>query len=286
VPDALPEAPPEPPPVPLDLTGAGEIASPANGSDAKAVQREAPAGPETVPSLKERFSGVLFSPVATFRALEPSWGWGTAWAAIAVTGMVKGILRVGLNDLTAAHQALWQRQLDHMTEQQRRMFLEAIRDDSVPAKWSALMEKIGEVALPWIGTLLSIVGVGLVLFGAAYALGGRRDLIRSVVIAAHAKLVMVVGYAVLAVATLLGNPAAQTSLANAADPITSPSAVAALSLLDPIAIWHTVLLGIALTAGLGVSARRSFAFTVTVQGLAWISYLGLSAVGMAMSKQG
>ncbi|MBI3725428.1 hypothetical protein HY251_15975 [bacterium] len=251
-----------------------------------AVSRAAPAGPELVPPLKERLLGVLFSPVETFRALDASWGWGAPWLAVAAVGTVKGILRVGLHDLTAIYQVEWNRQLEHMSEQQRRMFLETIRDDSVPAKWGAFIAKGAEVGWPWIGTLLSIVGVGLVMFVAAWMLGGKRDLIRSIVVAAHAKMVMIAGYAVLALATVLGNPAATTSLANAADPITSILAVSALSLVDPIAIWHTVLLGIGLSVGLGVKPRRAALFTIGIQGLSWSMFLAWAAVGAAMSKVG
>ncbi len=279
MPDALPEAPPEPP----DLVGAGEITPPADG-ETKPAEREVPTGPETVPSLGERFSGVIFSPVATFRALEPSWGWGGAWAAIALTGMVKGILRVSLHDLTAIHQELERRKRELMTSQQLRAYLENLHDDTVPAKAAAFLEKIGEVALPWIGTLLSIVGVGLVLFGACWFLGGKRDLVKSIVIAAHAKMVIVVGYAVLAVATVLGNPMASTSLANMRDPLTETFSFFVLKAVDPVDVWHTVLLAIGLTVGLGMSRKRTVVFTLVLQGLAWILVLGWAAVAALGTK--
>jgi hypothetical protein len=235
------------------------------------------------PPLKERALGILTEPVKTFSKLEPAWGLLGPWAAVAVAGILYAIVAMaqvdfaGLADKRAAYE------LTLLSDQQRRAVAQ-VEQTLNPGKLGSVMARLGLVLGPTVGTILAIVVVGLLLFGAAALLGGKKDLLRSIVVAAHAKLIAVLSYAILLVALVLGNPAPTTSLKNAVDEAAQPLQAAILSIFDPIALWHTLLLGIGLAVALGMKRTRAAVVAAALHVIPWLAGLGFAALSLAQRR--
>jgi hypothetical protein len=252
-----------------------------------AGQVEAHADAALVPSLRRRIAGVLLEPVATFEQLDASWGWLGPWLAVAGVGILAGIIHQARSDVAATMAALQQHQMELMPEATRRLIERAPEEQrQIGPKLQVFFAKIADFAGPTLGAILAILVVGGILFGASYLLGGKRYLLRSIVIAAHAKLVAIVSYSVVAFAALLGNPLPSTSLVHATDELRHPVAGAFLSGLDPIAFWHSYLLFLGLACALGVKTSRAIAFVVAFHGGLWLLAIGGAAIGAAMGGMG
>jgi hypothetical protein len=251
--------------------------------DTKDAPAEPPAAEPDVPPIARRVLGVFVEPVATFRSLDAAWGILGPWLIILGAGLLYAGFHFVLGDaklLASAKQAYVEAQY---TGQMRRMAAQA--DSAVdPGKAGAFATSVGLLLGPTVGSILSIVVVGTILFGAAAAFGGKKDLLRAMVVAAHAKVVAVAGYAVCALALVFGNPSPTTSLMNLADEVAKPVQCVALAIVDPIAIWHTGLLAIGLTVSLGVKRPKAIAVAVALLLLPWL--LGLGGASVAAAFQG
>ncbi len=246
------------------------------------VPPDSPRG-EGIPPLVERIRGVLLAPRETFRALDPAWGILGPWLAIAAAGLLLALVHVARGDAKHLAAERWAYQQTFFTDQQRRALAQA--ESSVDmSRWISFSASVGTFAAPTLGSILAIVAGGIVLLGASTLLGGRRDLLGSIVVAAHAKLVLVVGYGILALALLLGNPEPATSLKNVADEVANPAAAIALDVFDPIAIWHAVLIAIGLACALRVKPRRAAAFGVAFYLVPWGFLLASAFASSALSN--
>jgi hypothetical protein len=237
-----------------------------------------PKDDHAVPPLKERLLGVLLEPIETFRRLESGWGLAGPILLVAAAGLLAGVLYLALVDVTALSRAQTAYSTELLPEQTRRMMQQAQGGNSgdvTAGRGGAFMLKVGLFAGPTVGTILSVVLGGLLLFGVAFVAGGKRDLLQAMVVAAHAKLVTLVGTGAFAIGTLLGNPQAQTSPVNLVDLFAHPTLAGILGGLDPISIWHTALLSIGLAVSLGVARSRAIAFGVTIYAIPWL--LGIAA---------
>jgi hypothetical protein len=82
-------------------------------------------------------------------------------------------------------------------------------------------------------------------------------------------------------ALVLGNPEPTTSLRNAADDVAKPVLAAGIAIVDPIALWHTVLLAIGLSVALGVKREKAALTAIALALLPWLLALaGASLQGM------
>ncbi|MEZ0229995.1 MAG: YIP1 family protein [Planctomycetota bacterium] len=236
-----------------------------------------------MPPLAQRVKGVLFDPVATFRELDSSWGMMGPWLAIMIAGLIYGVVaiaqvdHVGLGDQRAAYA------LTFRSDQQRRQDAQ-VEQSTFPGKAQAFSDRMGLVLGPSVGTILGVVFVGLVLFGGAATLGGKKDLVRAIVVAAHAKLVAVVLYAVQFVGLIMRNPSPATNPRNVVDEVAQPVLSAALSLFDPLALWHTALLGIGLTVSLGLRRNRAILIVSALHLAQWLGALGIAAASLAQRR--
>jgi hypothetical protein len=144
---------------------------------------------------------------------------------------------------------------------------------------TVFLERMKDFVGPTVGAILAVVAMGGLLFLAAHLLKGRRDLLKSIVVAAHAKLIAIVGYAVLGLAALGGNPMPLTNPSHAANEVLHPVAAAALAGLDPIALWHSFLLAVGLSVSLEVRPRQAFAAVGGFHALGWLFWIALAALG-------
>jgi len=246
-------------------------------------EAKGPSKEHVVPSIGRRLSGVLCEPVATFRALDPAWGLLAPWLVIAGAGLVFGAVHFAQVDTKHLTEQMMAHQQSFLSDQTRRAMAQAEQSMNL-GKWGALMTNLGLVAGPTVLSVLAIVTVGLFLFAGSKVLGGRNDLLRAIVVAAHAKLVAVAGYGVTTVALVLGNPAPDTSLKNVVDEVANPIGAALLGFLDPIAIWHTVLLGIGLSLSLGVKRNRAAAYVIALHVI--IRLPGVAAAALSLLQRG
>lgn len=244
-------------------------------SDEPAV---APAPPDhTVPPIGRRLSGVLLEPTETFRALEGSWGLLAPCLLVAAAGLVFALVHFVKVDSTALARAKGTYAVSFLSDQERRAYAQAEQTVDV-GKWGGFTTNMSLLLGPTVGTLLRVVFVGLILFAGSATLGGKKDLLKAIVLSAHAKLVSIVGYGACTVALLLGAQEPATSLRNAADEIAAPVASALLEIVDPIAVWHTVLIAIGLVAALGVRPRRAAGLATAITVTPWL--LGVLAASL------
>jgi len=245
------------------------------------IETQPAAKEHTVPPLARRVRGVLLDPVATFEALDPSWGILGPWLTVMAAGLIFAIVSIAQVDYAALGA---QRQAYGMTfasDQMKRLAQgqESPIDPGKAAKFGAHFVLIGG---PVLGSILGIVFTGFVLFGAAALFSGKKDLLRAIVVSAHAKLVALVSYGALFAGTVLGNPTPATDPHNVVDEVARPVLAAALAIFDPIAIWHSVLLAIGLTVALGVAPKRSALVAAgyhVALWLLWIGYMSLQLLG-------
>lgn len=241
-----------------------------------------PGKEHTVPPLKQRILGVLLDPVATFRELEPSWGLMGPWLAVMGAGLLYAVVAIAQVDHAALTEQRTAYEQSFFSDQQRRAVAQMEQSVNL-GKWGSFVGRLVLIGGPSVGAILGIVVMGLILFGASWLLGGKRDLLRAIVVAAHAKLVTIVLYALLFVGTVMKNPIPTTSLRNVADEVAQPVLSAALSIVDPIAIWHTVLLGIGLAVSLGVKQRRAVLVVGALHVVPWL--LGLAMAGLTVAQR-
>ncbi len=245
--------------------------------DTKDAPAQPPSAETDVPPIARRVLGVFVEPVATFRALDPGWGILGPWLVIAFAGLLYAGFHFAFGDAKLLASAQWAYVQTQYSGQERRMLAQTEQTVDV-GKWGAFSTNLGLLLGPTVGSILAIVLMGIILFGASAALGGKKDLLRAIVVAAHAKLVAVAGYAVCSFALVLGNPSPATSLANVADEVAKPVLCAALKILDPIALWHTVLLAIGLTVALGVRRHKAAAVAALLLLLPWLLGVGLASL--------
>jgi hypothetical protein len=234
----------------------------------------------TVPPLAQRVKGVLLDPVATFRELDASWGIMGPWLVVMAAGLIYAVVSIAQVD----HAALAEQRLAYeqtfLSDQARRNNAQ-VEQNVVPGKAGAFMARLGLLLGPSVGGVMAIVFVGLVLFGAAATLGGKKDLVRAIVVAAHAKLVSLVLYAVLFVGLIMRNPLPATSPKNVADEVAQPLLAAVLSLFDPLAVWHSALLGVGLVVSLGLRRSRAILVVSALHLAPWLMGLAMAGVMLA-----
>ncbi len=237
----------------------------------------------TVPPLAQRVKGVLLDPVTTFRELDPSWGLMGPWLAIMVAGLLYAVVSIAQVDATRIGNQRSAYAETLVSSQQKRM--SAGEEKAVdPGKGYAFLHRLELLGAPTVTSILRIVLTGLVLFGAAATLGGKKDLLRAIVVSAHAKLVALVSYAALFIGTIMGNSEPRTSLYNAADDVANPVAAAVLGFVDPIAIWGSVLLGIGLVVSLGLTRKKAVLVVGSLHVASWLLALAGAAASAAGRK--
>lgn len=242
------------------------------------------------PPLVERLRGVLLEPRETFARHDASWGWIGPWAVVALIGVVCGLLYLARFDVTELQRVAGERAFEQMPAAQRR----ALDDPKVVEmmetgrRFSAFATKLVLVVGPPIFGIGGMLITGGLLFGAALLCrkrGARPDLMRAISVAAHAKVVSLIGLFATGLGALTGNFMAQTSPANLVDPFVHPIAVAALSQLDPVAILHYAVLAAGLEASLRVPRAAAVRLTIAAYVALALASVGFQAVAVAISAK-
>lgn len=277
-----------------DLSPArGELVAPAPvalaGDVAVKVTIVAPPERETpeedaVPPLLERLAGILLAPIATFRALDARWGWLGPWLAVALVGCLAGAVRQGRTDLKGAMTAQQEHAIALMSDSQRRLYEQMPEDTRlIIARGNVFTARIGDFAGPTVGSLLRILLVAGFLYCAALVFRGKKELLLAVVVAAHAKAVTGVGYAIFGLAAFLGNPLPSTSLEHAANELVHPVQAALLAGVNPIDLWHSGVLALGLHVALGVRPKPALFSVVGLHVALWLVPVGLAAMSAQAS---
>ncbi len=231
----------------------------------------------TVPPIWRRFLGILLQPIETFESLDASWGILGPWLAIAAAGLLYSVIFSAKVDATALTKTRLDYQNSLLPDQVRRQAAQ-VEETMHMDKAGALMAAAYNYGGATLGSILRIVIVGVLIFWAAWFLGGRGGVLKAIVVSAHAKLIAVASYAILSLALLLGNPFPDTSLKNVADEVKSPFQAALLDLVDPMAIWHTALVACGLVVALQVRRGRAILVAVALHLLPWLCRLGVAAL--------
>jgi hypothetical protein len=243
------------------------------------------------PPLAERLRGVLLEPRETFARHDASWGWVGPWAVVALIGVVCGLLYMARFDITELQRVAGERAMEQLPAAQRKAMDDPKVADMVETsrRFMAFGTKVWLVLGPPVAGIGGMLVTGGLLFGAAMLYrkrGARPDLMRALSVAAHAKVVSIIGLAAGTIGALTGNFMPQTSPANLVDPFVHPVAVAALSQLDPVAILHYAVLAAGLEASLRVPRRAAVALTIGAYAAIAAASIGFQAVAVALSQAG
>lgn len=243
------------------------------------------------PPLAERLRDVLLAPRETFARHDASWGWVGPWAIVALVGVLCGLLYLARFDVTELQRVATERSFEQLPAAQRK----AMDDPKVAEvlettrRFTAFGTKVFLVLGPPVIGIGGMLVTGGLLFGATLLFrkrGARPDLMRAISVAAHAKVVSLIGLLAGALGTLTGNSMPQTSPAGLVDPFAHPVAAAALSQLDPVAIFHYMVLAAGLEASLRVPRRAAIGLTVGAYAAIAAASIGFQAVAVALSQVG
>jgi hypothetical protein len=235
------------------------------------------------PPLGERLRAVFLDPLEGWTRHDAGWGWVVPWLIAAGVGVLYGLLVLARVDLGARGAAEFERAMEQMPAKQRKELesrpeLKDMLETS--RKMTAFMRKVSLVLGPPLRGLIEVVVFGGATWLAALLLGPKGaapDALRGISLAAWVGLAELPGYAVRALAVLIGNPDPATSPIHLVDPLESPVLATLLGRLDVVLLYWYLLLGLGLIGSFRLAPRRAW---LVVGGL--YAAIGGQEVGMAL----